>query len=256
MSEHAGAAGLLASFTRFTQNTRLIRLTTPLGEDLLAECVRGEEAIGNGFSFRIDALCMDAHLELKRLIGQPALLQLLTANSYDKLRPFHGYITAAEISGANGGFARYVLTLEPWSAFLSLGRDSRVFQEMTVFDILDTVFKPYAGRGRLVPTWRFELADRAVYPRRSLTTQYQESDLAFVLRLMHEEGLFYFFEHSGEPDSPSLGSHTMVIADHNGAFEPNEQALVEFTQPGAVMKADSIDRQKITSAGTGANGCG
>jgi type VI secretion system secreted protein VgrG len=241
MSEHAGAAGLLASFTRFTQHTRLIRLATPLGEDLLAECVRGEEAIGQGFSFKIDALCTDAHLELKRLIGQPALLQLLTTIG-DKLRPFHGYITAAEISGANGGFARYVLTLEPWSAFLSLGRDSRVFQDMTVFDILDAVFKPYAGRGRLVPAWRFELADRSVYPRRSLTTQYQESDLAFALRLMHEEGLFYFFEHIGEPDSPSLGSHTMVIADHNGAFEANEQESVEFTQPGAVMRADSVDR--------------
>jgi type VI secretion system secreted protein VgrG len=75
-----------------------------------------------------------------------------------------------------------------------------------------------------------------------LSTQYQESDLAFVERLMFEEGLFYFFEHSGDPGSPSLGGHTMVIADHNGAFQPNVQPLVEFTRPGAVMRADSIDR--------------
>ena len=179
MPEQAHVAGLLASFNRFTQGTRLLRLTTPLGQDLLAECVRGEEAISRGYTFRIDALCTDAHLPLKTLIGQPALLQLLTASSHD-LRAFHGYITAAEITGANGGFARYVLTLEPWSTFLSLGRDSRVFQDMTVPDILDIVFKRYAGQGRLAPEWRFELADGRVYPRRSLTTQYQESDLAFV----------------------------------------------------------------------------
>ncbi|WP_312515219.1 type VI secretion system tip protein TssI/VgrG [Massilia sp.] len=59
---------------------------------------------------------------------------------------------------------------------------------------------------------------------------------------MFEEGLFYFFEHSGDPDSPSFGSHTLVIADHNGAFAPNVQSDVRFTQPGAVMREDSLDR--------------
>ena len=240
-------SGLTAAFNRFTQDTRLIRLTTPRGTDLLAECVRGEEAISGGYTFKIDALSVDAHIPLKSLLGQAALLQLLTAGSQDALRPFHGHITAAEMTGANGGFARYVLTLQPWTRFLSLGRDSRIFQDMTVLDILDVVFRSYAGRGTLAPAWRFEVADRSVYPKRSLTTQYQESDFAFAERLMHEEGLFHFFEHSGAPGSPSLGSHTLVIADHNGAFIPNPQDTVEFTQPGAVMKADSIDRWRTES---------
>jgi type VI secretion system secreted protein VgrG len=236
------ASNLLALLSRFTQDTRLIRLSTPLGVDLLAECVRGEEGISQGYAFKIDALSTDAHIELKTLLGQPALLQLLTATSGDVLRPFHGHITAVEMGGANGGFARYTLTVEPWSAFLSLGRDSRIFQNMDVFGILDAVFRSYQGLGKLMPAWRFDVADQSVYPKRSITTQYQESNLAFVERLMHEEGLFYFFEHSGDAGSASLGSHTMVIADHNGAFKPNVQSSVNFTQPGAVMKVDSIDR--------------
>ena len=244
MSERA--PGLLAAFNRFTQDTRLLKLTTPLGMDLLAECVRGEEAISGGFSFGVDALSTDAHLPLKNLMGQPALLQLLTATS-GQMRAFHGHVTAADISGANGGFARYHLTIEPWTRFLSFGRDSRIFQDMTVIEILDVVFRSYAGRGTLVPAWRFALADGSVYPKRSLTTQYQESDLAFAERLMHEEGLFHYFEHSGNPGNPSLGSHTLVIADHNGAFQPNAQATVAFTRPGAVMRADSIDRWRTES---------
>ncbi len=246
MPQHVHA-GLLASFSRYTQDTRLLRLTTPLGDALLAECVRGEEGISQGYSFAIDALSEDAHLQLKTLAGQPALLQLLTAASRDALRPFHGHITAVRMSGANGGLARYHLRLQPWSAFLAYGRDSRVFQDVTVFDILDAVFAAYRGRGRLMPEWRYEIADRSGYPKRSLCTQYQESDLAFVERLMHEEGLFYFFEHSGDPHNPSLGSHTMVVADHNGAFKPNAQAAVQFTRPGAVMRADSIDRWRTES---------
>ena len=247
MSEHVQIPSLLASFGRFTQASRLLRLTTPLGSELLAECMRGEEGISRGFRFSIDALCTEADIPLKSLVGQPALLQLLTATSHDALRPFHGYVTAMEMSGANGGFARYTLILQPWTSFLSLGHDSRIFQDMSVFDILDVVFGSYGGRARLAPAWRLEIADRGIYPKRSLTTQYQESDLAFVERLMLEEGLFYFFEHSGDPDSPSLGAHTLVIADHNGAFQPNPQPQVAFTRPGAVMKADSIDRWRTES---------
>lgn len=232
----------LASLVRFTQHTRLLALHTPAGPALLAECVRGEEAISAGFRFNIDALSTDAHLSLRSLLGQPVLLQLLTAESHNDHRAFHGYVTAAELAGSDGGFARYLLTVEPWTAFMAPGRDSRVFQDMDVIDILESVFRGYQGKGRMTPAWRFEVIERGVYPKRSLTTQYQESDLAFVERLMLEEGLFYYFEHEGDPASASRGMHTMVIADHNGAFRRNRQALVEFTQPGAVMKADSIDR--------------
>ena len=38
----------------------------------------------------------------------------------------------------------------------------------------------------------------------------------------------------------------MVIADHNGSFKPNAQATINFTQPGAVMKEDSIDRWRTS----------
>ena len=142
----AQAWNVRALLTRFTQDTRLIRLTTPLGVDLLAECVRGEEGLSHGCVFKIDPLSTNAHLKLDSLLGQPALLQLLTAESRNVLRPFHGHITAVELSGANGGFARYTLTVEPWSAFLSRGRDSRIFQNMTVFGILDAVLAVIRGK--------------------------------------------------------------------------------------------------------------
>ncbi|OON62797.1 type VI secretion protein [Massilia sp. KIM] len=231
---------------RFTQHRRVLRLSTPAGPDvLLAESLRGSEGLSEGFRLEVAALSLDAALPLKGLIGQPVLVELLTDGSHDAPRPFHGHVTAAELTGANGGFARYRLLIEPWTRFLGLGRDSRVFQDMTVCDILDAVFRAYDHKGRLAPAWRFELSDRSVYAKRSLTTQYQESDLAFAERLMSEEGLFYFFEHEGDASSPGFGSHTLVVADHNGAFARNARSDVRFTQPGAVMREDSIDRWRI-----------
>lgn len=235
------AQAIQALVARFTQSSRVLRLYTPLGDDvLLAESLHGEEAIDTGYRLRVSALSTDAGLPLKSLLGQPVLLELL-AGPFQGVRPFHGHVTAAETTGANGGLARYTLTIEPWTAFLALGRDSRVFQDKTIVDIIDTVFSAYDGKGRLAPAWRFQV-DRSLYPLRSLTTQYQESDLAFVRRLMSEEGLFAFFEHEGDPDGATLGAHTLVIADSNDAFEPNTHALVRFTQSGAVMREDSIDR--------------
>ncbi|MFL6659795.1 MAG: type VI secretion system Vgr family protein, partial [Massilia sp.] len=236
--------GILASLQgAATQETRLLRLTTPLGADvLLAECVRGEEGLGSGFRFEVAALSGNAAIPLRSLIGQPALLQLATTFSADAPRCFHGHITGAAMNGANGGLARYSLTIEPWTAFLGRTRDSRVFQDMSVCDIIDAVFRTWDGRGKLAPAWRFDLRDRSLYPVRSLTVQYQESDLAFVERLMSEEGLFHYVEHSGDPASPSLGSHVLVIADDNASFKPNAQASIRFTQPGAVMREDSLDR--------------
>ncbi|HEU4922735.1 MAG TPA: type VI secretion system tip protein TssI/VgrG, partial [Burkholderiales bacterium] len=233
---------------RFSQNNRLLRITTPLGKDkLLAECMRGQESLSRNYSIQLSVLSTDAHIPLKSLLGQPVLLELLTSESGRSYRPFHGHITCAELLGADGGFARYAITIEPWLAFMAIGRDSRIFQDKTVFDIIDAIFQGWQGAGRLTPDWRYDIAERGIYPERSLTCQYQESNLAFIERLMHEEGLFYYFEHSAAPDTPHLGVHTLVIADHNGSFKPSEQAEVRFTQPGAVMREDCIDRWRTTS---------
>ena len=230
------------------QHDRMLRLFTPLGRDkLIAERVRIVEGIGPGtdghapagFRIELQVVCTDTHLELKSLMGQPVLLQLLTQLSRDKLRPFHGHVTAITLLGSDGGFARYLLVIEPWLAFLGHRQDSWIFQDMTVIEIIEEVFSDYQGEGRLMPAFRFDLADPSVYPQRSLCAQYQELDLAFINRLVRAEGLFYWWEHEGEDEN---GTHTLVIADHNGAVKPNEQPRVRFTQSHVALKEDSLIR--------------
>lgn len=235
-----------------SQNQRLLRLHTPLGPNvLLAERLLGTETIGPrapgvtpaaGFKFEVLALSTNAHLRLKDLIGQPVRIDLLTAQSATTLRPFHGHVTAFALLGSDGGLARYKLTIEPWLSFLAHRQDAWVFQDKTVIEIVDEVFADYQAQGKLAPVWRWEVADVSVYARRSLCVQYHESDLAFVQRLMAEEGLFCWFEHeAGEGET--LGQHTLVIADHNGSFKPNTQPHVRFTQStSASFKEDSITR--------------
>jgi len=73
----------------------------------------------------------------------------------------------------------------------------------------DELLNDWHGRGKLVPAWRWDLADSALYPKRGMTVQYQESDLAFLKRLLAVEGLFCWFEHA-QAEGESLGKHTLV----------------------------------------------
>lgn len=150
-----------------------------------------------------------------------------------ELRPWHGHVTRVGLVGSDGGLARYELVIEPWLAFLRWRTDAFVFQDMSVQQIVDAVFARHQAQGALAPAWRWELADASVYPRRSLAIQYHESDLAFVQRLLAEEGLFWWFEHAGEAASEAMGAHTLVIADHNGAFKPAATPSVRYTQSGS-----------------------
>jgi len=200
----------------------------------------------------VHVLCEDTHLELKALIGQPALVELLCQDSRSELRPWHGHIVAAALIGSDGGLARYRLVIEPWLAVLQHRIDSYVFQDLSVPQIIDEVFADHAGQGKLAPAWRWDLADADVYPRRSVCVQYQESDLDFVERLMLEEGLFCWWEHQGAADDDTLGSHTLVISDHNGAFTENRQPVVRFTQSDHSLGEDSLTQwrgvQQVASA--------
>lgn len=225
----------------FVQHDRLLRLSTPLGADvLLAERMRASERLDEGgFRIELTALSHDAALDAGALLGQAVRIDLLTQRSRTELRPFHGHVTVFERVGANGGLARYRLVVEPWLAFLRYRRDSYLFQDLSVVEIVESVFGDYRGQGRLVPEWRWSLADPSQYPRPSVTTQYDETDFDFVARLLAQEGLFYYFEHeAGEGEA--LGVHRMVIADRNAAFADNPQPVIRFGRADATASEDAI----------------
>ncbi|MDB5802576.1 MAG: hypothetical protein JWL63_3515, partial [Rhodocyclales bacterium] len=237
-----------------TDASRLLRLhTAQTLHPLMIERLEGVEAIGPGdmvnvgtaqavvgYRFQLLVVADSVGLAAADFLGKPILIELLTALSRSELRPFHGHITAFEQLHSDGGFAYYRLTVEPWLAVLGHRRDSFVFHDMTVVEIVERIFADYAGQGTLAPTWRWELKDVSVYRKRSTCTQFNESDLQFINRLLAAEGITYFIEHTGDSSSPALGQHAVVFADHSGAFKPNAQSSIRFTRAAATESDDSI----------------
>ncbi|HEU4620968.1 MAG TPA: type VI secretion system Vgr family protein [Burkholderiaceae bacterium] len=217
------------------QTHRLLRLNTPLGPDVLVpETMRGVESIGDGgFCLEVIAVSLNAAIDLGQLLAQPVTLGLLTDKNRHAPRVIHAHVTVARALGADGGLARYALTLEPWLAFLRERRDSWVFQDKTVFEIVDELLADWRNAKPIAAQWRWDVADRNVYAKRSLTVQYDETDAAFLNRLLAEEGLFYWFEHAAD-------AHVLVIADHNGAFKPAPSERVRYTRAADTQTFDSI----------------
>ncbi|WP_269791116.1 type VI secretion system Vgr family protein [Stenotrophomonas sp. Iso1] len=234
------ASNILAALAGPAHAQRFLRLHTALGSEVLvAETLDGIEQVdGPGFQWTVTALSTDAGLALAPLVGQAALLQLQQADG--GLRPLHGRITAVDRIGSNGGLARYRLRLQPWLAFLSQRVDSYVFHDKTVVEIVEDIFADY---GVLAPAWRWSLSDASQYARRSLTTQYQESDLAFVQRLLAEEGIYYWFEHEGEASDADYGKHTLVLADHS--HDTRELGSVRFHRRDESERSDTVQRWDV-----------
>lgn len=226
----------------FTQHNRLLRLHTCLGEDaLLAEYLCGWEALDHGgFGLQLCALSSNASLAIAKLIGAPVLLEMLCDDSRTELRPFHGHVRSVERVGSNGGFTRYRLHIQPWLLFLGERQDSFAFHDMSVIDICEQIFRFYR-HDTLQPQWRWQV-DALSYPRRSLTTQYQETDLAFVERLLAEEGIAYHFEHRGDRQSLTLGQHTLVLSDCNARLQAGVAVAVPFQRCDVTEPRDSIQQ--------------
>ncbi|KAF0815360.1 Actin cross-linking toxin VgrG1 [Andreprevotia sp. IGB-42] len=181
---------------------RLLALSTQLDSTLLVERFSGEERVSGLFAFTLDLLSETEDIDFSAIVSKPASLSIKLAD--DSLRYWHGIIGRFTQVGSEEARYRYRAELLPWFWFLQHTADSRIFQELSVPDIVEKVFK---ARG--FTDFRFSLSK--TYTPRGYCVQYRESDFDFVSRLLEEEGIFYFFEHEED-------KHTLVLADASSAI--------------------------------------
>jgi type VI secretion system VgrG family protein len=233
-------AGFISPAVLLASDTRLYDIETPLGDSALAvERFTGEEALSTLYVWQIDCLATDIHIELKRLLGQQAALRIRLPDGTQGTRS--GYISAVAQLGADGGLARYRLTLSPWLALATHQRRSRVFQEIGLLELIDAVLSPYSPHNnwRLTPDAEAFLAE---LPLRSYCCQYRESDYDFLLRILTEEGLGFYFEET--EDESSVARQRLVLFADSTAFADDDSAAtnggIRFHRHAAVETEDSI----------------
>lgn len=191
--------------TEYSQAGRPMRVDTDLGEDvLLLEGFSGREGISRPFTWELELLSEEPGIDPDDVLRTPMLLTIETPSGEDRL--VHGRVRRFVQMGRSEELTSYRAEIVPWSWFLSLTRDCRIFQEMTVLQIAEEVFESQGFSD-------YDIRCTRNYPEREFCVQYRETHLDFVSRLLEEEGIFYFFEHE-------TSGHTLVLTDDNSAVEP------------------------------------
>ncbi|NND91263.1 MAG: type VI secretion system tip protein VgrG, partial [Granulosicoccus sp.] len=186
------------------QASRAIRLTTSLPDNTLAlSRLSGKEELSELFSYSLECVSETPDLDLYEVLGQPVGIELDIEGG--GLRYLHGLVSEAAHVGSRGEYALYRLTMTAWPWMLTRTTDCRIFAEKNVPDIIESVLSDNDFDdidNRLMGT----------YDNWNFCVQYQESDFAFISRLMEHEGIYYFFEHEQD-------RHVMVLCDDPAAHK-------------------------------------
>jgi type VI secretion system secreted protein VgrG len=198
-----------------------ITIDSPLGADIAFQSAGLSEAMSQLFQYELEVVSYRSDLRAKDLLGQSVTLNLQRNGESDALRHWNGLIASFEyLTTGDDGFSRYRIGLRPWLWQLTKNADCRIFQHQSIPEIITSIF-----RDRAYAPFDSELSE--TYAPREYVVQYRETDLAFVMRLMDREGIYFFFRHEA-------GKHTLVLTD---AQTLHEQAAgsgaIPFAGPDA-----------------------
>ena len=162
-----------------------------LDRSILVECrsLLGREHLGECAEFELGILAAEP-IDSVAVLRKPCAISIFADGG---TRLIHGVVTrfAAIATSLTGAVRRYRLTVRSPLALLGYVRRSRVFQNVSVPEIIRQVV---ALAGYLAGNVHLELC--STYEPRAYVIQYGETDLAFIRRLCEEEGIYFRFDDS------------------------------------------------------------
>ncbi|MEG6138948.1 type VI secretion system tip protein VgrG [Enterobacter kobei] len=147
------------------------------------------------------------------------------------VKTVHGMITSFRRITGSRDQVSYEIVLQPFLALLDRQfRTHRFFVNKTVPEVVEQVLTEHRLKG-----WEFEFRLKKTYPKREQINQYQESDLAFIRRLLAEVGIFYFFTlqpdtqteviHFGDTQAALMFDKTLAINSPSGMSDSGADSV-------------------------------
>ena len=207
-------------------------------DDLLIEEMSGHEAVSELFEFRLRLLSEHDDIDPRKIIGKWAILRIETWDSRHMAgeRHWNGYVSRFAQTGrapsadGEGDLYTYECDIVPWFWMLTQHEDCRIFQNLSVPDIVETIFGEFA-----FSDYKLELTE--THPQLEYCTQYNETTFDFISRLIEREGIHYYFRHN---DEGGESKHILVFTDNkdsNPALDPDE---LPFHHDGHAEDFDAI----------------
>ena len=194
----------------------------------------GREAISEPFRFELDLVSAEPDVDFSAVLGAQATFTRLRETG--EAEPVHGVVAAVHQAGRTADRVRYRVVLVPRLWRLGLGQQSRVFQDVTLEDLVTQVLSDAGLAGADVEV---SLSDPP--PTREYVVQYNESDLAFLQRQLEHAGAWYTFRHD------EAGRDRLVISDDRTAFEPIADPAVPYREGAGFGRtaAEAVERFSV-----------
>ena len=181
-----------------------ITLKSPLpAKDLLFESMTVSEGLSMLGEIQLGLVSDKPDLKPEALLGKPVTVTVQLRD--DAKRYFHGFVTRFSIGLRNGRYYGYQASVRPWLWFLTRTSDCKIFQDLSVPDIVKKVFEDHG-------TANYEFKLFRSYRKWVYCVQYRETDYNFVARLLEHEGIYWYLEHGD-------GQTKVVLVDSQSAHD-------------------------------------
>lgn len=203
----------------------------------------GEESVSRLFKFDLVCRLEGGEAPPDSLIAADAIVTLY--DTFGTERHISGLVCDAEERISDDGSAELALTVRPHAYALSLGRQSRVYQDMTVVDIVKDILS------RSAQATRWEVVGS--YAKHIYCAQYREDDWTFAARMLEEEGIYFWFEHDHGTTTLVFSDQSTIAPDLTGgadiafAFESGMSAEAEVIDEIGALSASVPSKFSIVS---------
>jgi type VI secretion system secreted protein VgrG len=192
--------------------------------------MEGFEALSQPFRFTLTLVSEDAGIDAGAMLLNPATFTIYGPGGHTAV-PYHGVLAEFDQLHSVDGYVFYSAVLVPRLWNLSLYRLSEVYvDEQPVTKTMTSVLKQ---AGMTADSFEFRLTGD--YRSRSFVCQYEETYLEFLSRRMENEGIYYWFDHTGDADQ-------LIAVDHLRMHSKDPAASGELrVVPVAYRPVDRMD---------------
>ncbi len=126
-----------------------------LNSQIMLQRIDGYHGINDGLSAELICLSTNPYIELKKFIGSQVAVDQVTDSG--QLFRTTGIVTGASKGQSDGAFSLYRLTMQDATSLWHKRRNSRVFMNKSVVDIIEVIFKEWQSKSPLLRKNKKEL---------------------------------------------------------------------------------------------------
>ncbi len=180
--------------------------------------LKGTEGLSMLYEFEIMLYADDPEIDLKAVLQNPATLTIIPEGEEE--RKFHGIPAIFEQLHEHDEYIYYRLKLVPRLWLADQYHENMLFLDKKVPEIIEEILKQVG-----LTSQDYELKLIGSYQPWEYICQYNETDFDFISRWMEREGIYYYFNQSGDAEK-------LIITDSSTAHQPIEGGAVSYSPPG------------------------